>query len=137
MQKTFSIIKPDAVKRNLIGHINQIIESADLKILASKKIYLTKNQAQIFYQVHKERPFFDSLVNYMISGPVQVQVLEGEGAVIKYRKIMGATNPDEAEEGTIRKQYGESIEANSVHGSDSEENAKIEISFFFSGSELV
>ena len=137
MQKTFSIIKPDAVKRNLIGHINQMIESADLKILASKKIYLTKNQAQIFYEVHKERPFFDSLVEYMTSGPVQVQVLEGEGAVIKYRKIMGATNPDEAEEGTIRKQYGESIEANSVHGSDSEENAKIEISFFFSGSELV
>ena len=137
MQKTFSIIKPDAVKRNLIGHINQMIESADLKILASKKTYLTKNQAQIFYQVHKERPFFDSLVNYMTSGPVQVQVLEGEDAVIKYRKIMGATNPDEAEEGTIRKQYGESIEANSVHGSDSEENANIEISFFFSGSELV
>ena len=137
MQKTFSIIKPDAVKRNLIGHINQMIESADLKILASKKIYLTKNQAQIFYQVHKERPFFDSLVNYMTSGPAQVQVLEGEDAVTKYRKIMGATNPDEAEEGTIRKQYGESIEANSVHGSDSEENAKIEISFFFSGSELV
>ena len=137
MQKTFSIIKPDAVKRNLIGHINQMIESADLKILASKKIYLTKNQAQIFYEVHKERPFFDSLVNYMTSGPVQVQVLEGEDAVIKYRKIMGATNPDEAEEGTIRKQYGESIEANSVHGSDSVENAQIEISFFFSGSELV
>ena len=137
MQKTFSIIKPDAVKRNLIGHINQMIENADLKILASKKTYLTKNQAQIFYDVHKERPFFDSLVNYMTSGPVQVQVLEGEDAVIKYRKIMGATNPDEAEEGTIRKQYAESIEANSVHGSDSEENAKIEISFFFSGSELV
>ena len=136
MQKTFSIIKPDAVKRNLIGHINQMIESADLKILASKKTYLTKNQAQIFYEVHKERPFFNSLVEYMTSGPVQVQVLEGEDAVIKYRKIMGATNPDEAEEGTIRKQYAESIEANSVHGSDSEENAKIEISFFFSGSEL-
>ena len=125
------------MKRNLIGHINQIIESADLKILASKKIYLTKNQAQIFYEVHKERPFFDSLVEYMTSGPVQVQVLEGEDAVIKYRKIMGATNPDEAEEGTIRKQYAESIEANSFHGSDSEENAKIEISFFFSESELI
>ena len=137
MQKTFSIIKPDAVKRNLIGHINQMIESADLKILASKKIHMTKDQAQIFYEVHKERPFFNSLVEYMTSGPVQVQVLEGEDAVIKYRKIMGATNPDEAEEGTIRKQYAESIEANSVHGSDSEENAKIEISFFFSGSELV
>tara|TARA_B100000989_G_scaffold276411_1_gene236657 strand:- start:112 stop:525 length:414 start_codon:yes stop_codon:yes gene_type:complete len=137
MQKTFSIIKPDAVKRNLIGHINQMIESADLKILASKKIYLTKNLAQIFYEVHKERPFFNSLVEYMTSGPVQVQVLEGEDAVLKYRKIMGATNPDEAEEGTIRKQYAESIEANSVHGSDSEENAKIEISFFFSRSELI
>ena len=137
MQKTFSIIKPDAVKRNLIGHINQMIESAGLKILASKKIYLTKKQAQIFYRVHKERPFFNSLVEFMTSGPVQVQVLEGDDAVIKYRKIMGATNPDEAEEGTIRKQYAESIEANSVHGSDSEENAKIEISFFFSGSELI
>ena len=137
MQKTFSIIKPDAVKRNLIGHINQMIESSDLKILASKKIYLTKKQAEIFYEVHKERPFFNSLVEYMTSGPVQVQVLEGDDAVAKYRKIMGATNPAEAEEGTIRKLYAESIEANSVHGSDSEENAKIEISFFFSGSELV
>ena len=137
MQKTFSIIKPDAVKRNLIGHINQIIESADLKILASKKIHLTKNQAQIFYEVHKERPFFSSLVEYMTSGPIQVQVLEGNNAVSRYRQIMGATNPAEAEEGTIRKLYAESIEANSVHGSDSDENAKIEISFFFSGSELV
>ena len=136
MQKTFSIIKPDALKRNLIGHINQMIESSDLRILASKKMYLTKYQAEIFYEVHKERPFFNSLVEYMTSGPVQVQVLEGEDAVAKYRKIMGATNPAEAEEGTIRKLYAESIEANSVHGSDSEENAKIEISFFFSGSEL-
>ena len=137
MQRTFSIVKPDAVKRNLIGHINQIIESSDLKILASKKMYLTKKQAEIFYDVHKERPFFSSLVEYMTSGPVQVQVLEGENAVSKYRKIMGATNPAEAENGTIRKLYAESIEANSVHGSDSEENAKIEIGFFFSGSELV
>ena len=136
MQKTFSIIKPDAVKRNLIGHINQMIESSDLKILASKKIYLTKNQAEIFYEVHKDRPFFSSLVQYMTSGPVQVQVLEGENAVARYRKIMGATNPAEAEDGTIRKLYAESIEANSVHGSDSEENAKIEINFFFSGLEL-
>ena len=136
MQKTFSIIKPDAVKRNLIGHINQMIESSDLKILASKKIYLTKNQAEIFYEVHKDRPFFSSLVEYMTSGPVQVQVLEGENAVARYREIMGATNPAEAEDGTIRKLYAESIEANSVHGSDSEENAKIEINFFFSGSEL-
>ena len=137
MQKTFSIIKPDAVRRNLIGHINKIIESSNLNILASKKMYLTKNQAEIFYEVHKERPFFSSLVGYMTSGPVQVQVLEGENAVATYRKIMGATNPAEAEEGSIRKLYAESIEANSVHGSDSDENAKIEISFFFSGSELV
>ena len=134
MQKTFSIIKPDAVKRNLIGHINQMIESADLKILASKKIYLTKNQAQIFYEVHKERPFFDSLVNYMTSGPVQVQVLEGEDAVIKYRKIMGATNPKDAEENTIRKLYGISIDKNSVHGSDSIDNAKKEIDFFLTSN---
>ena len=137
MQKTFSIIKPDAVKRNLIGHINQMIESSDLKILASKKMYLTKKQAETFYSVHKERPFFNSLVEFMTSGPVQVQVLEGSGAVSSYRKIMGATNPDDAEEGTIRKLYAESIEANSVHGSDSVENANIEINFFFSGSELV
>ena len=137
MQKTFSIIKPDAVKRNLIGHINQIIESSDLRIIASKKMYLTKTQAETFYGVHKERPFFNSLVNYMTSGPVQVQVLEGRDAVSNYRKIMGATNPEQAEEGTIRKLYAESIEANSVHGSDSPENAEIEISFFFSGAELV
>ena len=136
MQKTFSIIKPDALKRNLIGHINQMIEKSGLIILASKKMYLNKNQAELFYEVHKDRPFFNSLINYMISGPVQVQVLEGEDAVAKYRKIMGATNPVEAEDGTIRKLYAESIEANSVHGSDSEENAKIEINFFFSGSEL-
>ena len=137
MEKTFSIIKPDAVKRNLIGHINQIIEAAGLNVIASKKMYLTKKQAEIFYSVHKERPFFNSLVSYMTSGPVQVQVLEGDDAISNYRKIMGATNPEEAEEGTIRKLYAESIEANSVHGSDSSENAKIEISFFFSGSELV
>ena len=137
MQKTFSIIKPDAVKRNLTGHINQIIESSGLRIVASKKMYLTKTQAETFYGVHKERPFFNSLVNYMTSGPVQVQVLEGRDAVSNYRKIMGATNPEQAEEGTIRKLYAESIEANSVHGSDSPENAEIEISFFFSGAELV
>ena len=137
MDHTFSIIKPDAVKRNLIGHINQIIEKAGLKIIASKKMYLTKKQAETFYSVHKERPFFNSLVNFMTSGPVQVQVLEGIEAVASYRKIMGATNPDDAEEGTIRKLYAESIEANSVHGSDSVENANIEINFFFSGSELV
>tara|TARA_Y200000002_G_scaffold255746_1_gene212196 strand:- start:679 stop:1092 length:414 start_codon:yes stop_codon:yes gene_type:complete len=137
MDYTFSIIKPDAVRRNLIGHINQMIEKSGLKILASKKMYLTKQQAETFYSVHKERPFFNSLVDFMTSGPVQVQVLEGSDAVASYRKIMGATNPDEAEEGTIRKLYAESIEANSVHGSDSGENANIEINFFFSGSELV
>ena len=137
MDHTFSIIKPDAVRRNLIGHINQIIEKAGLKIIASKKMYLTKKQAKTFYSVHKERPFFNSLVEFMTSGPVQVQVLEGSEAVSSYRKIMGATNPDDAEEGTIRKLYAESIEANSVHGSDSVENANIEINFFFSGSELV
>ena len=137
MDHTFSIIKPDAVRRNLIGHINQIIEKAGLKIIASKKMYLTKKQAETFYSVHKERPFFNSLVEFMTSGPVQVQVLEGSEAVSSYRKIMGATNPDDAEEGTIRKLYAESIEANSVHGSDSVENASIEINFFFSGSELV
>tara|TARA_B100001059_G_scaffold47283_1_gene40194 strand:- start:132 stop:545 length:414 start_codon:yes stop_codon:yes gene_type:complete len=137
MDHTFSIIKPDAVKRNLIGHINQIIEKSGLKIIASKKMYLTKQQAETFYSVHKERPFFNSLIDFMTSGPVQVQVLEGSDAVASYRKIMGATNPEEAEEGTIRKLYAESIEANSVHGSDSVENANIEINFFFSGSELV
>ena len=137
MDHTFSIIKPDAVKRNLIGHINQIIEKAGLKIIASKKMYLTKQQAETFYFVHKERPFFNSLVEFMTSGPVQVQVLKGSDAVANYRKIMGATNPVDAEEGTIRKLYAESIEANSVHGSDSAENANIEINFFFSGSELV
>ena len=137
MDHTFSIIKPDAVRRNLIGHINQIIEKAGLKIIASKKMYLTKQQAETFYSIHKERPFFNSLVEFMTSGPVQVQVLEGSDAVASYRKIMGATNPDDAEEGTIRKLYAESIEANSVHGSDSSENANIEINFFFSGSELV
>ena len=137
MQKTFSIIKPDALKRNLIGHINQIIETSGLRIVASKKMYLTKIQAETFYAVHKERPFFNSLVNYMTSGPVQVQVLEGSDAVSSYRKIMGATNPEQAEEGTIRKLFAESIEANSVHGSDSIENAEIEIGFFFSGAELV
>tara|TARA_B100001059_G_C17462848_1_gene393032 strand:- start:106 stop:519 length:414 start_codon:yes stop_codon:yes gene_type:complete len=137
MDHTFSIIKPDAVRRNLIGHINQIIEKSGLKIIASKKMYLTKQQAENFYAIHKERPFFNSLVDFMTSGPVQVQVLEGIDAVANYRKIMGATNPDDAEEGTIRKLYAESIEANSVHGSDSDENANIEIKFFFSGSELV
>ena len=137
IEKTLSIIKPDATSRNITGKINSIIENSDLKIIAQKRIKLTNTIASKFYEVHKDRPFYNSLVDYMTSGPAQVQVLEGDDAVIKYRKIMGATNPDEAEEGTIRRQYAESIEANSVHGSDSEENAKIEISFFFSGSELI
>ena len=137
MERTFSIIKPDAVKRNLIGHINQLIEKNNLKILASKTHKLSKKEAEAFYGVHKERPFFNSLVEFMTSGPVQVQVLEGENAVASYREIMGATNPEDADEGTIRKLFAESIEANSVHGSDSSENASIEIAFFFSSLELI
>ena len=137
MERTFSIIKPDAVKRNLMGHINQLIEKNNLKILASKTHKLSKKEAEAFYGVHKERPFFNSLVEFMTSGPVQVQVLEGENAVASYREIMGATNPEDADEGTIRKLFAESIEANSVHGSDSSENASIEIAIFFSGLELI
>jgi len=137
MERTFSIIKPDAVKRNLMGHINQLIEKNNLKILASKTHKLSKKEAEAFYGVHKERPFFNSLVEFMTSGPVQVQVLEGENAVASYREIMGATNPEDADQGTIRKLFAESIEANSVHGSDSSENASIEIAFFFSGLELI
>ena len=137
MERTFSIIKPDAIKRNLSGHINQLIEKNNLKIITSKTYHLSKKEAKAFYGVHKERPFFNSLVEFMTSGPVQVQVLEGENAVASYRNIMGATNPAEAAEGTIRKLFAESIEANSVHGSDSSENASIEIAFFFSGSELI
>ena len=136
MQKTFSIIKPDAVKRNLIGHINQMIENSNLRILASKKMYLTKNQAEIFYEVHKERPFYNDLISFMTSGPVVVQVLSGNNAVKLNRDIMGATNPEEADAGTIRKEFAESIEANSVHGSDSLENANLEIAFFFAAIEL-
>lgn len=137
MERTFSIIKPDAVKRNLIGHINQIIEKNNLKIISSKTHNLSKKEAEVFYGVHKDRPFFNSLVDFMTSGPVQVQVLEGDNAVSSYRQVMGATNPEEATEGTIRKLFAESIEANSVHGSDSIENASIEIAFFFSGLELI
>ena len=137
MERTFSIIKPDAVKRNLTGHINQLIEKNNLIIVASKTLNLSTKQARAFYAVHKDRPFFNSLVEFMTSGPVQVQVLEGENALKSYREIMGATNPDEAADGTIRKLFAESIEANSVHGSDSIENAAIEIAFFFSSSELI
>lgn len=137
MQRTFSIIKPDATRRNLTGKINAMLEDAGLRIVAQKRIHMTKADAETFYAVHKERPFFGELVSFMISGPVVVQVLEGENAVLKNREIMGATNPADADEGTIRKAFAESIEANSVHGSDSLENAEIEMNFFFSGREIV
>ena len=137
IEQTLSIIKPDATKRNLTGKINSKLEESGLKIIAQKRILLSKTQAEDFYKVHKERPFYNDLVKFMISGPVVVQVLEGENAVSKNREVMGATNPAEAEDGTIRKEFAVSLEANSVHGSDSLENAKIEISFFFSQIELV
>jgi nucleoside-diphosphate kinase len=137
IQRTFSIIKPDATARNLTGAINAKIEEAGLRIIAQKRIRLSKEQAEGFYAVHKERPFFGDLVSFMISGPVVVQVLEGEDAIAKYRDVMGATNPENAEPGTIRKEYAESIEANSVHGSDAPETAAQEIPFFFSEDEIV
>ncbi len=135
--RTFSIIKPDATRRNLTGAITKMLEDAGLRVIASKRIRMTRDQAEGFYAVHKERPFFGELVDFMTSGPVVVQVLEGEDAVTRNRKIMGATNPADADEGTIRKTFAESIEANSVHGSDSDENAAIEISFFFDEGEIV
>ncbi|MEM7568679.1 MAG: nucleoside-diphosphate kinase [Pseudomonadota bacterium] len=137
MQRTFSIIKPDATRRNLTGKINAMLEGAGLSIVAQKRIHMSKADAEAFYGVHKERPFFNDLVAFMTSGPVVVQVLEGENAVLKNREVMGATNPAEADEGTIRKTFAENIEANSVHGSDSPENADIEIRFFFSEREIV
>ena len=137
IEQTLSIIKPDATKRNLTGKINSKLEDSGLKIIAQKRILLSKTQAEDFYKVHQERPFYNDLVKFMISGPVVVQVLEGENAVSKNRDVMGATNPDEAEDGTIRKEFAVSLEANSVHGSDSLKNAKIEIAFFFSQIELV
>ncbi|WP_119302718.1 nucleoside-diphosphate kinase [Dongia deserti] len=136
-ERTLSIIKPDATRRNLTGKINARIEEAGLRIVAQKRLWLSRAQAEKFYEVHKERPFYNDLCNFMTSGPVVVQVLEGENAVAKYRDVMGATNPANAAQGTIRKDFAESIEANSVHGSDSPENAKIECAFFFSGIELV
>ncbi len=135
--RTFSIIKPDATRRNITGKVNAMIEAAGLKIVASKRLHLTQAQAEGFYAVHRERGFFGELVAFMISGPVVVQVLEGEDAVPAYRVIMGATNPANAEPGTIRKELAESIEANTVHGSDSDENAAIEIAYFFSQCEIV
>ncbi|HRK63622.1 MAG TPA: nucleoside-diphosphate kinase [Terricaulis sp.] len=137
VERTFSIIKPDATKRNLTGAINAVIEKAGLRIIGQKRVWLSEGQAEGFYDVHKERPFFRDLVSFMISGPVVVQVLEGENAVAKYRDVMGATNPANAAPGTIRKEFAESIEANSVHGSDSLENAEREIAFFFSDQEIV
>lgn len=136
-ERTLSIIKPDATRRNLTGAINDRFERAGLRIVAQKRLQLTRAQAEGFYAVHRERPFFGSLVEFMMSGPVVVQVLEGEGAVAKNREVMGATNPANAAEGTIRKDFAESIEANSVHGSDSPENAAIEIAYFFAGIEIV
>ena len=136
IEQTLSIIKPDATSRNITGQVNSIIEKSGLKIIGQKRIKLTKETAGKFYEVHKERPFFKELVSFMVSGPVIVQVLQGENAVALYRKVMGATNPQEAEVGTIRKEFALSIEANSVHGSDSIENAKKEISFFFSETEI-
>ena len=136
IENTLSIIKPDATKRNLTGLINAKFEQAGLNIIAQKRLQLTKVMAQKFYEVHKDRPFFNDLVDFMISGPVITQVLRGENAVKINRKVMGATNPKDAEKGTIRNEFAESIEANSVHGSDSLENAKSEISFFFAEIEL-
>ena len=137
VEKTLSIIKPDATKRNLTGLINARFENAGLRIIAQKRLQLTKSMAEKFYEIHKNRPFYNDLVNFMISGPVVVQVLEGDNAVNLNRTVMGATNPEDAEDGTIRKEFAESIEANSVHGSDSFENAQKEISFFFANIELV
>ena len=136
-QRTFSIIKPDATRRNLTGAINAKIEAAGLRIVGQKRIHMSKAQAEAFYAVHAERPFYNDLVSFMISGPVVVQVLEGENAVAAYRQVMGATNPADADDGTIRKEFAESIEANSVHGSDSDENAVIEIGHFFSEDEII
>ena len=137
IERTFSIIKPDATERNLTGAINKKFEENGFRIVAQKRIHMTKEQAMKFYEVHKERAFYDSLCEYMCSAPVVVQVLEREDAVLKNREIMGATNPANADAGTIRREFGMNIEHNSVHGSDSPENAKIEISFFFSETEIV
>ena len=137
MNKTFSIIKPDATKRNITGSINKVIEDSGLRIIAQKRIKLTIEQAEKFYSVHSERPFFKDLVEYMTSEPVIVQILSGENCVEKYRSIMGATNPENADKGTIRKLFALNVQENSVHGSDSDENAKIEIDFFFKADEIV
>ena len=137
VSRTFSIIKPDATRRNLTGAVTKMLEEAGLRVVASKRIQMSREQAEGFYAVHKERPFYGELCEFMTSGPVVVQVLEGEDAVKRNRDVMGATNPKQADEGTIRKAYAESIEANSVHGSDSDDNAATEIAFFFKPEEIV
>jgi len=137
METTFSIIKPDATRRNITGSINKVIEESGLRIIAQKRIKLTNEQAENFYSVHKEKPFFRDLVEYMTSEPVIVQILKGENCVERYRSVMGATNPQNAEDGTIRKLFAVNVQENSVHGSDSKENARIEIDFFFKTEEIV
>jgi nucleoside-diphosphate kinase len=137
VQRTFSIIKPDATERNLTGAVNAVIEKAGLRIVAQKRIHMTRGQAETFYAVHKERPFFGELVDFMISAPVVVQVLEGDNAIARYREIMGATNPANAADGTIRKLFAKSVGENSVHGSDAPETAALEIAQFFAGNEIV
>ncbi|MFG5118605.1 nucleoside-diphosphate kinase [Methylorubrum sp. POS3] len=136
LERTFSILKPDATRRNLTGAVNAVIEAAGLRIVGQRRILMSREQAEAFYGVHKERPFFGELVEFMTSGPVVVQVLEGENAVAKYREVMGATNPAQATEGTIRKQFAESVGENTVHGSDSVDNAKIEIAQFFTDADI-
>ena len=135
-ERTFSIIKPDATARNLTGKINAVIENAGLRIVGQRRIRMSRAQAEKFYEIHKERPFYGELVDFMTSGPVVVQVLEGDNAVAKYREVMGATNPAQAAEGTIRKLYAQSVGENSVHGSDSQENAQLEIAQFFKDDEI-
>jgi nucleoside-diphosphate kinase len=137
LERTFSIIKPDATARNLTGAINAVIEKAGLRIVAQQRVRMTREQAETFYAVHKERPFFGELVDFMISGPVVVQVLEGDEAIARYREVMGATNPANAAEGTIRKLFARSMGENSVHGSDAPETAKVEIAQFFAGNDIV
>ena len=137
MNRTFSIIKPDATKRNITGAINKIIEENNLVIIAQRRIKLSKDKAEGFYSVHRDKPFFNDLIDYMTSGPVIIQVLEGDNAIENYRKIMGATNPENADKGTIREKYALNIQENSVHGSDSIENANIEIKYFFEEKEII
>jgi nucleoside-diphosphate kinase len=137
LERTFSILKPDATARNITGSVNAMIEAAGLRIVAQKRVLMTREQAETFYAVHTERPFFGELVEFMTSGPVVVQVLEGEDAIAKYREVMGATNPADADEGTIRKTYSQSVGENTVHGSDAPETAVVEIAQFFSGNEIV